>query len=412
MTDDASEPLLADIRVVEVATLVFGPSAGVILSDFGADVIKVEPPVIGDLNRRYHTLPGMPESELAYTFEVDNRNKKSIAIDIRSEQGYAVFRKLIEGADVFLSNYRLGALERLKIGYEDLKAINPEMIYAIGTGYGEEGDERDKPGYDSVCYWTRSGIEGHVFPVGGWLGAFPFGAGDHPSGTTLFAAIMTGLYQRQKTGRGCKVSTSLLATGAWANATLLQAQLCNARFKEKRPRDRAHNYAYLHYRCSDGRLIRLGIVNAGKDWVPFCRAVDHPELADDPRFATAENRADNMEQLLAVLDVAFAGRDVDFWRERLGSCDIPFAVVPTYEEAANDLQKADNDIVIPLEHPRFGSIRTVNSPFAVSGCPKIPPGSAPGLGEHTRDVLESLGYDDAAIDAMIGDGVVAKGADN
>ena len=406
MPDEKQYALLGDIRVVELATMVFAPSAAVVMADFGAEVIKVEPPGSGDLNRHYHTLPGLPDAELPYTFQIDNRNKKSIALDLKTAAGYEVLRKLIATADVFISNYRLNALTRLKLDYEDLKEINPRLIYALGTGWGSAGEEREKPGYDNVCYWTRSAIESHIFPYEGWLGAFPFGAGDHPSGMSLFAAIMAGLYRRQQTGAGGKVSTSLLANGAWANATMLQAQLANATFKAKRPREQAYNFTYLHYRSRDNRLFKLGMVNTRKDWQPFCQLLGRAELADDPRFSSEDARVEHMAVLISIIDEIFQQQDMSHWQAVFGASDIPFAVVPTYEEAANDPQKLANDIVVPLEHPRFGPLRTVNSPIEISGAAKRRAGAAPELGEHSHDVLSGLGYSQSQIKQLLKDGVV------
>ncbi len=406
---DINKPLLGDIRVIELATMVFAPSACVVLADFGAEVIKVEPLNGGDLNREYHKLPGMPISDLPYTFQMDNRNKKSIALNLKSEKGYEALCKLLAEADVFVSNLRPKALARLKLDFESLQTINPRLIAATATGYGEHGEEKDKPGYDNVCYWSRSGIDQHVFPYESWLNAFPFGAGDHPSGMSLFAAIMTGLYQRKETGKGCKVSTSLLANGAWANATMLQAQLCDATFQQKRPRAQAYNFTNLHYRSKDNRLLRLGIVNLDKDWEAFCQAIARPDLIDDTRFADDEGRAENMPLLISQIDQAFAAYDMSHWQKTFDKYDMPYAVLPTYEEAANDQQKEDNDIIVPLSHPRYGQIRTINSPFEVSGYQKSKPTAAPLLGEHSREVLSELGYSDDEINQLIEEGITQGG---
>ncbi|MCH2357379.1 MAG: CoA transferase, partial [Pseudomonadales bacterium] len=188
MTDNSDTPLLGAIRVIEVASMVLAPSACVVLADFGAEVIKVEPLQTGDLNRNWHKIHGLPVSDMAYPFQVDNRNKKSVALDLKSEAGYEVLRKLVAGADVLVTNYRIKALQRLKLEYENIRAINPRIIYALATGFGERGEERHKPGYDTVCYWSRSAIETQVFPYEGWFRAFPYGAGDHPRGLALFAA--------------------------------------------------------------------------------------------------------------------------------------------------------------------------------------------------------------------------------
>ena len=401
-----NNPLLAGLRVIELASMVLAPSAGVILADFGAEVIKIEPPGTGDLNRNWHKIPGLPVSDFAYPFQIDNRNKKSLALDLKSEAGYEVLCKLIADADVLITNYRLRALERLKLEYETIKAINPRIIYALGTGFGEQGDERHKPGYDTVAYWARSAIETQIFPYDGWLRPFPYGAGDHPSGMALYAAIMTALYQRQQTGEGSKVTTSLLANGAWSNSIMLQAELAGAELREARPRDNAYNFIGLHYHTSDGRLMKLSLVNFEKNWRPFCEAIGRSGMPDDDRYATAQARAENMPALIQDITEAFKAQDVAHWHRVLEQHDIPHATVPTYEEAANDKQKEVNDIIVPLDHPSQGKIRTVNSPFSVGGTDKIEPGAAPGLGEHSVAVLKDAGYSEETIQALLEGGVV------
>lgn len=401
MPNPPAKPLLGDLRVIELATMVFAPSACVVLAEFGAEVIKIEEPRSGDLNRGYHQLPGMPISDLAYTFEVDNRNKKSVALDLKTDAGRAALLTLLEGADVFVTNLRAQALKRLQLDYASLESINPRLIYAHATGYGEEGDEQDKPGYDTICYWSRSGIEGHVFPYEGWLNQFPFGAGDHPSGMSLFAAIMTALYRRQQSGVGCKVSSSLLANGTWANATMLQAQLSNAEFQEKRPRSNAWTFTTIHYQSKDERLLKLGIVNIDKDWQPFCEAMEFTELMTDPRFVTQSDRLAHMPALIAIVSERFLTREMAWWQARLEAFDIPHALMSTYPEAADDPQKAANGIIVPLDHPEHGPLRTVSSPFQLSGYEKTAASPAPRLGEHTREVLAGLGYDEAAIENVL-----------
>lgn len=384
--------LLSGIKVVELTTMVFGPAAGVVLSDFGADVIKVEPPGTGDLNRNWHKISGLPLSDMPYAFQMTNRNKKSVVLDLKTAEGHDAVCRLAAEADVFITNYRLNAVERLKVDYDTIKAVNPKIIYALATGYGEKGEEKDKPGYDTVCYWTRSGIEMHLFPYEGWLSTFPFGAGDHPSAMTLFGAIISGLYQRQQTGEGCKVSTSLLANGAWANSVMLQAGLANAEYREKRPRDQAYNFISLNYRTKDDLLLKLTLVNSARDWNSFSDAIRRPAWSDDERFNSNESRANNMPLLIKEISDAFAEETMEFWLARLTEFDIPHSKVFEYEEAANDKQKEDNNIVIPLEHPEYGSIKTINSPFEVSGIEKKKPAASPKLGEHTEEVLRDLGY--------------------
>jgi len=405
---DNETPLLANIRVVEIASMVLAPSAAVIMADFGAEVVKIEPTGTGDLNRNWHKIPGLPVSDFAYPFQVDNRNKKSVAIDLKTEAGYEVFCKLIVEADVLVTNYRLKALERLKLGYDTIKKINPGIIYALATGFGEKGDERHKPGYDSVSYWVRSAIETQIFPYEGWLRPFPYGAGDHPSGMSLFAAIMTGLYKRQQTGEGSKVSTSLLANGTWANSVMLQAQLSGAEFREVRPRDNSYNFVSLHYPTKDNRLMKLSIVNFNKDWKPFCHALSRADLLTNLSFATAEAREANMPSLIHEIHETFMTQDLDYWHQKLEDADVPHAAIPTYEEAANDIQKEANDIIVSLDHPEYGKMRTVNSPFEVSGADKVKPGAAPKLGQHTKEVLKAAGFSESAIEEWLSKGVIEQ----
>jgi formyl-CoA transferase len=401
MTNKNNHSLLRNIRVVELASMILAPSASVILADYGAEVIKVEPPLTGDLNRRWHKIPGLPVSDMAYPFQVDNRNKKSVVLDLKNERGYEALCKLISEADVLITNYRLKALDKLKLDYESIKKINPTIIYALATGFGEHGEERHKPGYDSVCYWTRSAIETQIFPYEGWLAAFPYGAGDHPSGMALYASIMTALYQRKETGEGCKVSTSLLANGAWSNAVMIQAQLSGAKFREKRPRDNAYNFVSLHYPTKDKRLLKLSIVNAKKNWLPFCHALYRPDISEDERFNTEQHRIENMPALIKELSDVFATQDLAYWQRQLEEFDVPHSPIVTYPEAADDPQKAANNIIVPLDHPKFGPMRTVNSPFELSNAAKLPPKAAPDLGEHTREVLEEYGFSEQEIQELL-----------
>ena len=398
---DTNKPLLEGIKVLELTTMVFAPAAGVVLSDFGAEVIKVEPPKTGDLNRNWHKIPGLPISDMPYAFQMTNRNKRSLVLDLKKQDAYEALCKLVKDADVFITNYRLDAVSRLKIDYESMKAINPKLIYALATGYGEKGSEKDKPGYDTICYWTRSAFENHVFPYEGWLHNFPFGAGDHPSGMTLFASIMSGLYKRQKTGEGCKVTTSLLANGAWSNSVMLQAQLSKAEFREKRPRDRAYNFSSLNYTTKDNLLLKLTLVNAPRDWNSLCEALRREDFISDERFSSQEARIQNMPLLIEKISEAFQEENMSFWLERLTEYDIPHSKVFTYEEAATDPQKIENGVIVDFKHPEYGPMKTISSPFDVSGSDKREPTAAPKLGEHTEEILREAGYSDEQIERFL-----------
>ena len=404
---EPSKGILSGIRVVEAASIIMVPSAATILSDYGAEVIKVEP-AAGDANRYLHFLTGMPDSDIAYSYLQLNRNKKGIVLDLKSDQGNEVLHRLLETADIFMTNYRPAALSNLRLRYEDLKDRYPKLIYAYGTGFGEQGAEADRPGFDVITYWGRSGIETSMFPYEGWLHRVPPGTGDHPSGLALYGAIMTALYRRERTGKGGKVSTSLLANGAWANSCLIQAQLCGATFMEKMPREESPNFTGLHYRTADDRMLKIAILEVERDWPALCRAVGRSELIEDSRFATLEARTKNMRELISILDEALAEHDLDYWRAALKEHDIPFGVLATYEEIADDGQMAANGVFVEYDHPEHGRIRSVNSPFMMEDAPKRRPEAAPELGQHTTEVLAELGYSATEISDLIERGAAAQ----
>lgn len=382
------------------------------MADFGAEVVKVEAPGAGDISRHTHNLPGMPVSEIPYVFLLDNRNKRSIVLDLKQEAAQDILLKLVATADVFTSNFRIAALEKLCLTYEDLRPINPRLIYAYATGYGDEGPEAGKPGYDANSYWARSGIEHRIFPLEGWLGSpFPYGAGDHPSAISLLAAISLALYSREKTGLGMKVSTSLLACGAWANSTEIQGKLCGAAFPEKLSRDDYYNYAYLSYKSGDEKLFKLSIVDQKKHWPPICQAIGRPDLIDDDRFNSIEVRLQNMKELIAILDEAFAEHDLEYWAEVFDRHDIPYARIASGEEAGADPQMLANDVFVDVDDPRYGRFQTVNSPMSLDGAAKVKPSPAPGLGEHTEEVLSDLGYSSEEVQRLLQSGAAVQKKD-
>ena len=399
--------LLEGLRVVEAASMVLVPSAAAMLADFGAEVIKVEPPE-GDYNRRMHELPTLPQSATPYCFLVDSRSKRSIALDLKSADGVTILHRLVSTADVFLTNYRAPALERLRLRWDDLAPLNTRLVYASASAFGESGPEADKPGYDTVVYWARSGLESSLLTPEGTLGQLAGGAGDHPTALALFGAVALGLFARERTGRGLKVGTSLLAAGVWANSWNIQAQLCGATFPPKLPRAQARTFS-LYYKTRDGRMLKFALVNPERLWPRFCHAVGRPDLVEDPRFAEQAARRAHVQELIAILDAVFATEDAAHWKSRLETHDIPFAILPTYDEVARDPQLRANGMLVDFDHPRFGRLATVDSPISVAGVPKAPPRAAPDLGQHTREVLAGLGYTELQIEAFLARGVAVQG---
>jgi crotonobetainyl-CoA:carnitine CoA-transferase CaiB-like acyl-CoA transferase len=382
--------LFSGLKVVDCASFVAAPAAATILSDFGADIIKIEPPGTGDAHRELYRRPGQPISEANYPWILDSRNKRSLALDLKSDEGLEVLHRLVRTADVFITNLLPSACERLKIGYSSLGPLNPRLVYASFTAYGEAGPEADKTGFDITAYWARTGLMDQVKTDADAEPVRPVaGMGDHPCAVTLFAAIASALYRRERTGRGGKVTSSLVANGLWANGFLAQAAFCGARFLPRLARTQPINACSNMYKTSDGRWLMLWIINEGRQFAPLLTVLGQPALIDDRRFSRIEDRRKNADALSAIFDGIFAEHDLDYWSGRLETAGITFSVVKTMEEVVRDEQLLAAEAVIPLAD---GSGMTVASPFSLEGEPKRPAGKAPGIGEHSDVILRELGY--------------------
>jgi crotonobetainyl-CoA:carnitine CoA-transferase CaiB-like acyl-CoA transferase len=406
-----SPNLLSGLRVIDCGTYIAGPAAATIMSDFGAEVIKIERPQGGDPYRNLSFLPGMAVSEHNYCWLLDARNKKSLAINLREEAGHEVLRKLIATADVFITNYPPDLAERFHVRYEDIESLNPRLIYAQITGYGATGEDTNKPGYDTTAYWARSGLTGIMFDLNTATGATPCGTGDHPVALALFGAIMLALYQRKTTGRGSKVSTSLMATGAWSNSCQIQAALLGADFPPKRMRLQALNPLVNQYQTRDGRRFIFCCLDTKYDWGRICRAIGRLDLIEDPRYATADARFENSEQVVAHLDEALATKDMAEWQVLFDEHHVIWGPIPTMDQVVADPQMKANGVFASLAHPQLGSVATVNNPINVSGVTKEKPTLAPEIGQHSSEILRALGYSNEAIDELIRREVIASAKD-
>src|SRR5262245_27519111 len=264
-----TESLFAGLQVIDCASWIAGPAAATILSDFGADVLKIEPPGAGDPWRASTPVPGKPTD---HYWQLTSRNKRSLAVDLKHAEGIAVLYRLVASADVFITNFPLPVRERLKIAASDLLALNPRLIYASLTAYGEQGDEAARTGFDSTVYWARTGLMDMVRATAQTEPARSVpGMGDHPSATALYAAIVTALYRRQKTGKGGIAQSSLLQNGAWANACFIQSRLFGEHVPHRAARGQAPNPLANHYRCRDGRWFIMALFNAQRQYRPSWR---------------------------------------------------------------------------------------------------------------------------------------------
>src|SRR5689334_24191332 len=372
------------------------------MSDFGAEVVKIEPPGMGDPYRR-RAVPN-PKNPLNPGFFFDTRNKKSLALDLRTERGRAVLYRLVKEADVFITNYPPPARGRLGITYDDLKHLNDRMIYASFTGYGETGPEADKPGFDATAWWARSGLM-HLVRAGEEASparSLP-GMGDHPSAMATYGAIVTALYRRERTGKGGYVGSSLLANGLWANGCSVQAALCGEKVVPQPPRERGVNALRVHYRCREGRWILLSIAADEWRWEKLKECLGASAL-NDPRFATVASREAHARELIVVLDGIFAAKDQAEWRAILDEAGLIFGIVADMDELAEDAQILASEALVRFTD---GSCLTVNSPFWVAGQEKVNPRPAPHVGEHSDEVLRQADYSSAEIEALRAEGVIA-----
>lgn len=393
-----SSALFSDLLVIDCASFIAGPVAATIMSDFGARVIKIEPPGLGDSYRNLIRLRGGADL-MDYFWTLDSRNKESLAIDLKSPAARAVLETLIRKADVFITNYPFPVRERLGLRAEDLTPLNKRLIYASLTPYGEAGPEKDRTGYDTTAWWARSGLMDMVRATGQTEpGLSVPGMGDHPTALAMYSAILTALYQRQLTGEGGVVSTSLMANGLWSNSCQVQAALCDF---ELTPRGaRGERGALIEiYQSADGREFILAMANPAREWPLLAKAVEREEWLDDPLFSTPMARFENAPILVAYLEEIFAQRTWAFWDQRLSAEGVTFGIVGRITDHAGDPQIEANHL-LPEFADGFG-LKTVDSPFQVSGAPKLAPRMAPEIGQHTRQILTECGLGEAEIAALI-----------
>ena len=400
------ENIFSGLKVVDLSSFIAGPSAAVILSDFGAEVIKVEGPN-GDPWRLGNRTPIQPQSDDAYQFHLANRNKRGLLLDLKNKAAASVLRKLVEWADVLIVNTPHAARKRLGLEYVDVKAWNPRLVYADLTGFGEEGPDAALPGFDITAYWARSGLLSLTRDAGAPPTLPVSGSGDNATAVGLYSAIVTALYRRERIGEGSYVTTSLLAQGVWSASVSIQAALASAKFPPAHDRMHPANAAMNVYRAADGAWFVL--ILRAPQFAAAVAAMGRPELSSDPRFIDAEGMSRNSSELSAIFDDIFVTKPMSHWHALFGGLDVTFGEIRGPSEVIADPQLEANGIVVPLADAGPAMTTTINSPIRVHGVEKVPSRAAPTLGQHTEEVLYELGFDAKAIEALRSTGAVPTG---
>lgn len=392
--------------MLEVANWVAAPSAGALMADMGADVIKVEP-LSGDSMRNRLRQPALPEGapRTDFPFQLDNRGKRSVAVDLNDDRGAELVRELAAKTDVVITNLLPRRLDRYGLGPEQVHAMNPRVVYALVTGQGSTGADADRIAFDLTAFFGRGAIMSLIGEPGEPPPAFRPGQGDHATGLALLSAILAALRVRDRTGEGQVVETALLRTAAWTIGCDMAAALVDRTQPTKRARNEAISPMNTRYRCGDGTWINLSTFDQNA-WPRFCEALDRPDLATDERFATPVDRFRNNQLIIGILDELFASAPFEHWAPRLDRTGIIWAKVAELPDLVNDPQAREMGMFGEIDHPVAGRFETLTAPFSFSTSESAIRGAAPECGEHTVEVLSSLGVDGPRIAALAADGVI------
>ncbi|MBI4288775.1 MAG: CoA transferase [Chloroflexi bacterium] len=385
--------LLDGIRVVELTLFLVGPRAGSHLADLGAEVLKIEHPQGGDPMRTTTTNRGAlpPMKDINFMFELENRGKKSITLDVGKEGGQEIAHRLVEQADVFISNFQVPVLKRLRMDYGALSAINPRLVYALCTGWGMRGPDKDRPGFDYAVF-AESGLAHSFGEPGGLPVQCRPGFGDHITAITLAYGIMAALYHRQRTGEGQLLHASILGSLIEAGALSLQAQLSTGEEVGPVSRKDMANALWNFYQTKDGQWLQFAMVQPDRHWHDFCAALNMEKYENDPRFSNHPTREANRHELIRIIDEVMASRTRREWLERFQGKNLIYAPIVPYSEVARNPQLTANDYVVQVEHQSKGSIPLVGLPVNFSRTPGRVRSGAPELGQHTEETLLDLGY--------------------
>lgn len=392
------------LKVLDVGTWIAGPVSTTVLADYGADVIKVEIPGAGDPYRQLPAAPATPNSEANYTWLLDARNKRSITLNLRTDEGQSLLRDLIRECDVYVTNQPLAMRRRFGLTYEDLAPENPRMIFASLTAYGEEGPDKDREGFDLVAYWSRTGLMDVVRAQGAEPAQSVPGMGDHPTAIALYASIVTALLRREQTGEGGLVHTSLVANGLWSASCIAQAKFTDSNFDsyqhpQKMPITRAL------YVTSDNRWLNFTMVRTPEEIHRLLEMSGTLALLDRPEFATPELRYENGGTMVVELRKAFAEHSSQYWLAAFEQHDVPGALAGVLDDLPNDPQLKVNNMIVKPKEP-VGADWVINHPVNVETTERRGVYRAPQVGEHTQEVLAGLGLTLEQISGLADAGII------
>lgn len=397
---------LDGLRVVEVAGWMAAPGAAAMMADLGADVVKVEP-LRGDPVRGVIRQPEV-DPPLDAPFQMDNRGKRGIAVALERPEGQELVRRLTDRSDVFLNNLLGRRQQRFGLDADTLLGRNPRLVHATLTGYGLEGPDADRPGFDITAFFGRGGITHAITEPGSPAPRARPAQGDHAAALAMLAAVLSALRLVERTGQGQVVDVNLLGTAAWTMATDLSSTLVDGQDPPMLGRRGRRHALQESFRTADGRWILL-FMPEPHWWPRFCAVVGHPEWVDDPRLVSVQSRFDNMVLVTELMDEVIATRTLVEWGRLFDEAGLTWGPAATISEVASDPHAAAVGTFPEVEHPTFGSFRTVALPMRLRGQDLRPRGPAPDVGQHTREVLGELGLSDRELDALIADGAVADG---
>jgi crotonobetainyl-CoA:carnitine CoA-transferase CaiB-like acyl-CoA transferase len=399
--------VLEGVRMIEVAEWFFVPGAGTVLADWGVDVIKVEHPTRGDPLRGLITSGIIPGAQgLNFFIENGSRNKRSIGLDLASESGRAVLYRLVEHADVFLTSFLPAARRRLRIDDDDLRKINPKLIYARGSGQGPRGPEAERGGFDAGSFWSRGGVAHMLTEPGKPLIMQRPAFGDTIGATFIAGGIAAALYHREKTGAGCVLDVSLLGTAVWLMAPDILAALALGHDLPHADRSRAPNPIMNAYECKDDKWLMLMMLTPMRHWDEFCKAIEREDLLDSyplPKWIDDAVRAD----LVRLLGEHFKTRTRTEWIDRLLQYDTIHAPVQTPTEVRDDPQVLANQYLVDYVHPTHGPFKVACSPVQFDGEPTAVRRVAPDTGQDTEEIMLEFGWSWDDIAAFKSQGVIS-----